>query len=167
MGDGTPVVGPAHYESAGLVLVSPLLHVLGWRQVAEAEEFGSLTEARGVGRTLQRPCDQSRAAVHPMCFGAPDWTVSRLSAATTVSYVGAAPDVHWAGPRGCIPRRWYVSGDNATEVPALFAGSNVDVRVLEGGVGTASGMKMAYAAWTKGSAALLLSARAPGQLRRC
>jgi 3-hydroxyisobutyrate dehydrogenase-like beta-hydroxyacid dehydrogenase len=63
-------------------------------------------------------------------------------------------------PQASGTTRLYVSGDHATEVAALFAGSNVDVRILEGGVGTASGLKMAYAAWTKGSAALLLTARA-------
>ena len=56
--------------------------------------------------------------------------------------------------------RLYLSGAQATEVQRLFAGGEVDARVLGGDPGAASAMKMAYASWTKGSAALLLAARA-------
>jgi 3-hydroxyisobutyrate dehydrogenase-like beta-hydroxyacid dehydrogenase len=56
--------------------------------------------------------------------------------------------------------RLYLSGARAGEVQRLFAGGEVDARVLGGGPWAASGVKMAYASWTKGSAALLLAARA-------
>ena len=82
--------------------------------------------------------------------------------------------------------RLYLSGTRAAEVQRLFAGSEVDARVLGGGAlggdapggealggealggealggdasVAASAVKMAYASWTKGSAALLLAARA-------
>jgi hypothetical protein len=75
--------------------------------------------------------------------------------------------------------RLYLSGARAGEVQRLFAGGAVDARVIGGGalveddalgggdgsVGgdglfAASAVKMAYASWTKGSAALLLAARA-------
>ena len=55
--------------------------------------------------------------------------------------------------------RLYLSGDRAGEVRALFAGTAVDARLVAP-PGTASAVKMAYASWTKGSAALLLTARA-------
>ena len=55
--------------------------------------------------------------------------------------------------------RLYLSGDRAGEVRALFAGTPVDARLVAP-PGTASAVKMAYASWTKGSAALLLTARA-------
>jgi 3-hydroxyisobutyrate dehydrogenase-like beta-hydroxyacid dehydrogenase len=69
--------------------------------------------------------------------------------------------------------RLYLSGARAGEVERLFAGSDADVRVIDGGSGApgssgssgvagsfgASAVKMAYASWTKGSAALLLAAR--------
>jgi 3-hydroxyisobutyrate dehydrogenase-like beta-hydroxyacid dehydrogenase len=55
--------------------------------------------------------------------------------------------------------RLYLSGDEAERIAALFAGTNVDARVLSGGPGAASALKAAYAGWTKGSAALLLTAR--------
>jgi 3-hydroxyisobutyrate dehydrogenase-like beta-hydroxyacid dehydrogenase len=57
--------------------------------------------------------------------------------------------------------RFYLSGARATEVQALFAGGEVDARVISGDASVAaSAVKMAYASWTKGSAALLLTARA-------
>ena len=84
--------------------------------------------------------------------------------------------------------RLYLSGPRAGEVRALFDGSPVGARVVDraieagaegtgaeagaegtgaeagaggtGVVGSASAVKMAYASWTKGSAALLLTARA-------
>ena len=64
--------------------------------------------------------------------------------------------------------RLYLSGDRAQEVRRLFAGGEVDARVIGGASSAvaaapesaASAVKMAYASWTKGSAALLLAARA-------
>ena len=55
--------------------------------------------------------------------------------------------------------RLYLSGDRAGEVRDLFGGTAVDARLVAP-PGTASAVKMAYASWTKGSAALLLAARA-------
>jgi 3-hydroxyisobutyrate dehydrogenase-like beta-hydroxyacid dehydrogenase len=49
----------------------------------------------------------------------------------------------------------YLSGDVAGDVAALFDGSIVHARV----VADASAVKMAYAAWSKGTAALLLAIR--------
>ncbi|MGH3297263.1 MAG: DUF1932 domain-containing protein [Trebonia sp.] len=56
--------------------------------------------------------------------------------------------------------RLYLSGPRADEVRALFNRSPLDARVAEGPLYAASTVKMAYAAWTKGSSALLLAARA-------
>ena len=56
--------------------------------------------------------------------------------------------------------RLYLSGDQAPAVAALFAGSLVDARAIAGDVGSASALKMCYAAFTKGSSALLLAVRA-------
>ena len=56
--------------------------------------------------------------------------------------------------------RLYLSGPQASAVRGLFDGTPVDARVIDGGTWSASAVKMAYAAWTKGTAALLLAARA-------
>jgi 3-hydroxyisobutyrate dehydrogenase-like beta-hydroxyacid dehydrogenase len=63
--------------------------------------------------------------------------------------------------------RLYLSGPRAGRVQELFEDTPVDVRVVDhgglsgagAGIGAASAVKMAYASWTKGSAALLLAAR--------
>jgi 3-hydroxyisobutyrate dehydrogenase-like beta-hydroxyacid dehydrogenase len=56
--------------------------------------------------------------------------------------------------------RLYLSGGRAGAIAGLWAGSVVDARVVDGGPGAASALKMAYATWTKVSSALLLSVRA-------
>src|SRR3984957_14826108 len=56
--------------------------------------------------------------------------------------------------------RLYLSGPHAAEVRPLFSRSRLDARIAEGPLYAASSVKMGYAAWTKGSAALLLAARA-------
>jgi 3-hydroxyisobutyrate dehydrogenase-like beta-hydroxyacid dehydrogenase len=56
--------------------------------------------------------------------------------------------------------RLHLSGDAADEVAALFAGTTVEARVHPGGPGAASALKVCFAAWTKGTSALLLAIRA-------
>jgi 3-hydroxyisobutyrate dehydrogenase-like beta-hydroxyacid dehydrogenase len=56
--------------------------------------------------------------------------------------------------------RLYLSGARANEVRPLFSRSALDARIAEGPAYAASAVKMAYAAWTKGSSAVLLAARA-------
>jgi 3-hydroxyisobutyrate dehydrogenase-like beta-hydroxyacid dehydrogenase len=56
--------------------------------------------------------------------------------------------------------RLYLAGDRAPAVAALFTGTAVDARIVPGTAGAASAVKMSYAAWTKGTAALLLAIRA-------
>ncbi len=56
--------------------------------------------------------------------------------------------------------RLYLSGPRAAGVRALFGRSRLDTQIAEGPLYAASALKMAYAAWTKGSQALLLAARA-------
>jgi 3-hydroxyisobutyrate dehydrogenase-like beta-hydroxyacid dehydrogenase len=62
--------------------------------------------------------------------------------------------------------RLYLSGPRAAEAARLFDDTNWEPIILTGSPVAASALKMAYAAWTKGSAALLLgaiaSARAGG-----
>jgi 3-hydroxyisobutyrate dehydrogenase-like beta-hydroxyacid dehydrogenase len=66
-------------------------------------------------------------------------------------------------PREPGTTRLYLSGADAGRVAALFTGTTVDARVISALPGAASALKASYAAWTKGSAALLLSARALAQ----
>jgi 3-hydroxyisobutyrate dehydrogenase-like beta-hydroxyacid dehydrogenase len=63
-------------------------------------------------------------------------------------------------PDGAGHTRLYLSGARADEVRALFTRSALDARIADGALYAASAVKMAYAAWTKGSGALLLACRA-------
>ncbi|HYB40496.1 MAG TPA: DUF1932 domain-containing protein, partial [Candidatus Methylomirabilis sp.] len=56
--------------------------------------------------------------------------------------------------------RLYLSGAQAPAVAALFDRGPLEAIAIEGGPGAASALKMAYAAYTKGSSALLVSIRA-------
>jgi 3-hydroxyisobutyrate dehydrogenase-like beta-hydroxyacid dehydrogenase len=55
--------------------------------------------------------------------------------------------------------RLYLSGPDAGTVQALFAGSDLDARIAGRALTAASAVKMAYGAWTKGTAALILAIR--------
>jgi len=56
--------------------------------------------------------------------------------------------------------RFYLSGAMAKDVVELFEDSLVTARAISGGAGAASAVKMCYAAYTKGSSALVLAIRA-------
>jgi len=83
--------------------------------------------------------------------------VSPATAREVAEAVGEFVDGGIVGspPRQPGTARLYLSGDRASEVAELFAGSALDARV----VSNASAVKMAYAAWTKGTAAMLLAIR--------
>ena len=65
------------------------------------------------------------------------------------------------GPPALHPgtTRLYLSGAESARVAACFRHGPLEARVLDGPPGTASALKMAYAAYTKGSAALLIAIR--------
>jgi 3-hydroxyisobutyrate dehydrogenase-like beta-hydroxyacid dehydrogenase len=83
--------------------------------------------------------------------------VSPATAAEVGAAVGEFVDGGIVGPPPREPgtTRLYLSGERAADVAELFNGSALDARV----VSNASGVKMAYAAWTKGTAAMLLAIR--------
>jgi 3-hydroxyisobutyrate dehydrogenase-like beta-hydroxyacid dehydrogenase len=55
--------------------------------------------------------------------------------------------------------RLYLSGPDAPTVRALFEGTGLDARIAGKALTSASAVKMAYGAWTKGTAALILAIR--------
>jgi 3-hydroxyisobutyrate dehydrogenase-like beta-hydroxyacid dehydrogenase len=83
---------------------------------------------------------------------------SARQVAAIVSGHGAAfVDGGIIGPPAWQPEttRLYLSGGAAQQVATLFSDSALDARVIKGDIGAASALKMAYAGWNKGSAALL------------
>lgn len=84
--------------------------------------------------------------------------IAKLCQRAGIRYVDGGiigPPAHKSGTT-----RLYLSGEKASEVAQLFSGSVVEAIVLDEGLSSASSLKMAYAAWTKGSSALLLNVRA-------
>ena len=63
-------------------------------------------------------------------------------------------------PRAGGSTRLYLSGPSAAGVAGVFTGTAVEARVVSERIGDASGLKLAYAAWSKGTAALVLAIRA-------
>jgi 3-hydroxyisobutyrate dehydrogenase-like beta-hydroxyacid dehydrogenase len=88
--------------------------------------------------------------------------VSPATARTIAGLVSRYVDGGVVGPPPRQPgsTRLYLSGTEARQVAELFAGTVVDARVVSEDIAAASAVKMAYAAWTKGTAALLLAIRA-------
>jgi 3-hydroxyisobutyrate dehydrogenase-like beta-hydroxyacid dehydrogenase len=95
--------------------------------------------------------------------------ISVATAAQVASIVTAAGAAYVDGgiigppPEKTGHTRLYLCGERAPEVRALFTRTALEARITEGVLGqpyAASAVKMAYAAWTKGSGALLLACRA-------
>src|SRR4051794_31133663 len=88
--------------------------------------------------------------------------VSPATARTLAGVVDRYVDGGVVGPPPREPgqTRLYLSGPEAALVADLFAETIVDAPVLSADPTSASALKMAYAAWTKGAAALLLAMRA-------
>ena len=84
--------------------------------------------------------------------------VGEIVTAGGASYVDGG--IIGAPPRSPGDSRLYLSGLWAEEISHLFAGTALDAQVIGDDIGQASAVKMAYAAWTKGTAALILAIRA-------
>jgi hypothetical protein len=132
------------------------------------EDVGTVTELCSRSDVLISLCPPHAAAdVARACAGFAGLYVdaNAVSPATARS-IGSGFDRFVDGgvvgppPREPGATRLYLSGDEAGALAALFADTAVDARVVGAEAGAASAVKMAFAAWTKGSAALLLAARA-------
>jgi 3-hydroxyisobutyrate dehydrogenase-like beta-hydroxyacid dehydrogenase len=88
-------------------------------------------------------------------------TAREIAGATAGTFVDAG--IIGPPPREAGSTRFYLAGPEAEAVAALFADTELDPRVVSDEPGAASALKMAYAAWTKGTAAMLL---AIGELAR-
>jgi 3-hydroxyisobutyrate dehydrogenase-like beta-hydroxyacid dehydrogenase len=87
---------------------------------------------------------------------------ARAVAELITSNGGTYVDGGIIGPPPAAPNttRLYLSGEHADAIANLFTGTELDPQITVGPATAASAIKMAYAAWTKGTAAMLLSARA-------
>ena len=141
---------------------------------AGLEDVATLAEAVGESDAVLSVCPPHAAedvaeSVAGLGFGGLYVDANAVSRATaqkvgeTIGKAGATfVDGAIIGPPVTKPgrTRLYLSGPGAEDVAKLFSGSMLDARVIEGGLGAASALKMTYAAWTKGSDALILAIRA-------
>src|SRR5205823_3523169 len=88
-------------------------------------------------------------------------SIGRLIEAAGASFVDGAI----IGPPPTVRgrTRLYLSGAAREEIAGLFAGTDLQAIALDGEVAAASALKMCYAAWTKGSTALIAAIRALAQ----
>lgn len=140
---------------------------------AERASAAGLEDARSVGAVAQRSdvvvsvCPPHAAAdvVRSLRDFAGIFVDANAIAPETTRAIGAGAARFVDGgiigppPRSLGATRLYLSGPEAAAVADLFTGTTVDARVLSDEVGDASALKMVYAAWTKGTAALLLAIR--------
>jgi len=84
--------------------------------------------------------------------------IGRIVAQAGASYVDGG--IIGSPVRQAGTTRLYLSGDRAEELARLFVRSPLDARAIGKEPGAASALKMAYAAWTKGTDALILAIRA-------
>jgi 3-hydroxyisobutyrate dehydrogenase-like beta-hydroxyacid dehydrogenase len=134
------------------------------RALAEAEivfsvcpPHGALDLARAVAERSFRGIYVDANAIAPATTRA----VERLVEAAGASFV----DGGIIGPPPHAPgrTRLYLAGRKREQIAALFASTHVQAIALDGEIGAASALKMAYAAWTKGSTALIAAVRALAQ----
>ena len=138
-------------------------------EAAGLDEVGSLAEMVDAADVIVSVCppaaalDQARA-VAEAGFGGVYVDANAVSPATARAIGGLFERPVDGGIIGPPVRagatRLYLSGDEAASVAQRWAGSDLEVRVVDGPVGAASAVKMAFAAWTKGTSALLIAIRA-------
>jgi len=86
-----------------------------------------------------------------------------LAIESTLQHAGASfVDAGILGPPARAGRTTLLclSGERAPDVAALFAGTPLEPMLIGASAGQASALKMAFAAWSKGSSALLIAVRA-------
>jgi len=152
--------------------------------VGEGRSAATFRRAAEVGLvdvdTLASLCERADTVV---CICPPDAAVEQARAVHAVGFEGTYVDANAISTAvsraigelfdnyvdgsiiGLPPRvggstRLYLAGKSAAAVARLWEGSALEVRVLDGEPGAASAVKMCFAAWTKGTGALLLAIRA-------
>jgi 3-hydroxyisobutyrate dehydrogenase-like beta-hydroxyacid dehydrogenase len=178
MGDVVGLLQPGEMGAAiGAVLRQRGIDVL-WASDGRSDETASRAKAAGLSDTESIPALARRAdVILSVCppHAARDvasavgefdgvYVDANAVAPATVREIGAGfarfVDGGIVGPPpGDSPTHLYLSGSEAQRIADLFAGTNVHARIVSGDVGAASAVKGTYAAWSKGSAALLLAIR--------
>jgi len=179
-------IGVLHPGAMGATVVQALVgngHEVYWcsesrsaqtRQRAEAanaRDCASLQKLCGIAQTIISVCPPESATVLAQQVADADFTglyadLNAIAPERAAQIAQLFPNRYVDG--GVIgppalragTTRLYLSGARAGEVQRLFAQSPLEVVLLTGADTAASALKMCYASWTKGQAALLLNSLA-------
>jgi 3-hydroxyisobutyrate dehydrogenase-like beta-hydroxyacid dehydrogenase len=163
---GRSQASAARAASAGLRDVGSVADVAGQADVilSICPPHAALTVARSVTGTpgqTHRPPTPSFAGLYVEANA-----VSPATAREVAGIIEARGAIYVDGgiigppPTTAGDTRLYLSGARAPQIAEMFAGTALDAQVISDQPGQASALKMAYAAWTKGTAALILAIRA-------
>ena len=172
MPEGRSAATAARAQAAGLTAADGLADLVGRADIiiSVCPPHAALDVAGQVAGTAGSGGPEAGSAGRPTRLGRIFVDANAISPATTrkVAAIVAAGGAAYVdgGIIGAPPvapghTRLYLSGPRAWEVRRLFEGSALDARLVgpDAPVGAASAVKLAYAAWTKGTAALVLAAR--------
>ena len=167
------IVGLLHPGEMGSALGTALLqngHEVVWASAGRSEETArraapfrdvgtpaEVAEASAVIVSVCPPHAARNVAASVAGFEGIYVDANAVSPATAREIAGVDGGIIGPPPRDGSTTRLYLSGLDASQVAALFEGTAVEPRVLSDEVGTASAMKVAFAAWSKGTAAMLLT----------
>jgi 3-hydroxyisobutyrate dehydrogenase-like beta-hydroxyacid dehydrogenase len=174
------ILSPGEMGAAVGAALAEVGHDVGWLPAGRGPQTRERAELAGlVGRESVEGADLVLSICPPAAaldtarsaVGCTGWfvdanAVSPGTAAAVAGVVTAGGASYVDGgiigspPVAAGTTRLYLSGLGAAEVAAVFAGSRVDARPLDGPPYAASSLKMTYAAWTKISGALLVATRA-------
>jgi 3-hydroxyisobutyrate dehydrogenase-like beta-hydroxyacid dehydrogenase len=134
---------------------------------ARIEDVGDVRTLVEIADTIVSVCPPDAALAQARAVAALDfrgvYVDANATSPETVRQVASlfehAVDGGIVGPPAHRPgtTRLYLSGPDADEVARRWVGSALDARVIGDRPGAASALKACYAAWTKGTSALLLA----------
>ena len=170
--EGRSAATAARAEAAGLTAADGLADLVGRADIiiSVCPPHAALDVAGQVAGTAGPGGPETGSAGQPARLDGIFVDANAISPATTrkvAAIVEAGGAVYVDGgiiggpPVAPGQTRLYLSGQRAGEVQPLFEGTALDTRLVgrDTPVGAASAVKLAYAAWTKGTAALVLAAR--------
>jgi 3-hydroxyisobutyrate dehydrogenase-like beta-hydroxyacid dehydrogenase len=154
--DGRSAASRARAEQAGLVAAASLADGVAQSDIVLSvcpPEFASETAVKVAAQKFTGIYVDGNAVARTTAEA-----IGRIVTDAGASYVDGG--IIGSPVRKAGTTRMYLSGEKAGEIAQLFSASMLDARVVSAVPGEASALKVVYAAWTKGTDALILAIRA-------